>query len=78
MRIWKFIALVLLGVLAVALIYPGIPMGMSTKTYKSASGQTAVIQVCHYLYWNGFRDRETDLSGVDRYTDTACWFPVPE
>jgi len=74
MKIWKLIALVLLAALAVALIYPGIPITMTTENRKSASGQS-LFMVCHYLHWNGIRRRETDLGNSDVYSYTSCWFP---
>jgi hypothetical protein len=57
MKIWKVVGLAVLGVVAVALIYPGIPSG-STLT----SNPNHAVLSCHYLHWTGIRTRDIDLS----------------
>ena len=50
MKIWKLVALAVLGVVAIALIYPGIPGGSTMKT--NISNNYAVLS-CNYLHWTG-------------------------
>ena len=59
MKIWRFVGLAALGVLAIALIYPGIPGG---STLKSNLSQNYAVLSCNYLHWTGLRTREIDLS----------------
>jgi hypothetical protein len=59
MKIWKVVGLAVPGVVAIALIYPGIPGG---STLKSNLSKNYAVLSCYYLHWTGLRTRDIDLS----------------
>jgi hypothetical protein len=59
MKIWKVVGLAVPGVVAIALIYPGIPGG---STLKSNLSKNYAVLSCYYLQWTGWRTRDIDLS----------------
>jgi hypothetical protein len=63
MKNFKIGGLAVLGVLALALVYPGIPLGASMESNISA--RHAVVH-CHYLHWTGLRARDIDVSHMIR------------
>jgi len=77
MKTWKLVALVLLGVLAVVLVYPGLPAGNHVEL---SSSERSAMLTCYYLHWYGLRRRDIDMSDQHygpkgSFTDTACWLP---
>lgn len=74
MKIWKFAASAV-GVVAIALIYPGIPAG---ATLRSNPSENYAVLSCNYLHWTGVRTRDIDLSpniknGSIRMTNRPCY-----
>jgi hypothetical protein len=61
MKSWKLFGLVFLGVLAVMLVYPGIPIGSHVEIRTSASARYATL-TCYYLHWDGIHHKDIDAS----------------
>ncbi len=59
MKIWKLFGLILLGVLAVLLVYPGIPAGANLNSRPS---ERYAMLTCYYLHWDGIHRKEIDMS----------------
>jgi hypothetical protein len=77
MKIWKLFCLVLLGVVAVMLVYPGLPVGSHVEFRTSSSVRYATL-TCYYLHWNGIHSKDIDMSSaVDGpnigMNNTPCW-----
>ena len=72
MKAWKLIVLALLGVLAVVLVYPGIPFGSELTTEISASKRSSKV-TCYSLHWNGLRRKVIDLGAASDVNNSACW-----
>lgn len=59
MKILKSFWMYAVALVAIALIYPGIPGGSSLQSNPS---QHYAVLSCHYLHWTGLRTRDIDLS----------------
>jgi len=75
MKIWKIVGIAILGVVALALVYPGIPAGGGLESNISA--RYAMVH-CYYLHWTGRRARDIDMShmiknGGISMTNEACY-----
>jgi hypothetical protein len=58
-KVWKLVGLAALAVVAIALVYPGIPGG---STLKSNPSKNYAVLTCNYLHWTGMRARDVDVS----------------
>ena len=58
MKIWKIILIAVLGVMALMLVYPGVPAGAALESNMST--RYAVL-TCYYLHWTGLRAKKIDM-----------------
>ena len=63
MKIGKITSLILPGVLAVVLVYPGLPAGTNLSTRPS---ERYAMLTCYYLHWDGIHHKEIDVSCIRR------------
>ena len=60
-RTWRGrIAFSILALIAIALIYPGIPAGSETRTVNSRT-EAYTHMICWYLRWNGIHTKVLDI-----------------